>query len=46
MKTFIFVQYKLYQSGQDSIGIDKITDLANRFLTDEERADLFNGGQE
>lgn len=42
MKDFITLQYKLYISGQTSIGLESIEKLANIFMTEEERADLFN----
>lgn len=47
MCDFIYVQYNLYASGAKSIGIEKIKRLAERYLTDSERAELFgaeNGG--
>lgn len=48
MRDFIYVQYNLYTSGAQSIGIEKIKRLAERYLTDAERAELFgteNGGE-
>lgn len=48
MRNFIYVQYNLYVSGAKSIGIEKIQLLAERYLTDSERAELFgsaNGGE-
>lgn len=48
MRDFIYVQYNLYASGAKSIGIEKIKRLAERYLTDTERAELFgleNGGE-
>lgn len=41
MREFIYVQYNLYTSGAKSIGIEKIKRLAERYLTDAEREDLF-----
>lgn len=43
MRDFILVQYKLYQAGGKSIGIDRIHALASLFLTDEERAQMAGG---
>lgn len=48
MCDFIYVQYNLYASSAKSIGIEKIKRLAERYLTDAERAELFgaeNGGE-
>lgn len=48
MRDFIYVQYNLYTSGAKSIGIEKIKRLAERYLTDAERAEMFdyaNGGE-
>lgn len=48
MRDFIYVQYNLYASGAKSIGIEKIKRLAELYLTDTERAELFgaeNGGE-
>lgn len=48
MRDFIYVQYNLYTSGAKSIGIEKIKRLAERYLTDEERVELFgsaSGGE-
>lgn len=47
MRDFIYVQYNLYSSGRESIGIDKINRLAERYLTAEERGALFktDGGE-
>lgn len=41
MREFIKTQYKLYLSGGNSIGIDRIKQLANIFMTEDERAELF-----
>ncbi|MGN0533281.1 MAG: hypothetical protein ACI4IK_02875 [Eubacterium sp.] len=43
MKEFIKVQYKLYLSGSNSIGIDKIRKLADKFMSVEEIKELFGG---
>ncbi len=48
MREFIYVQYNLYASGAKSIGIEKIKRLAERYLTDAERVELFgsvDGGE-
>lgn len=44
MHEFIKVQYRLYLSGQKSIGIDKIKRLANLYLTKAECDKLFGTG--
>lgn len=41
MKEFIITQHKLWKSGSPSIGIEKITMLASRFMTAEEQDNLF-----
>jgi hypothetical protein len=41
MVEFIKTQYNLYKSGEKSIGIEKIKQLAESFLTEEERNELF-----
>ncbi len=41
MNNFIKTQYRLYLLGQNSISIEKIKHLANIFLTEEERNELF-----
>ena len=41
MIEFIKTQYSLYKLGNKSIGIEKIKQLANIYLTEEERAELF-----
>lgn len=46
MRDFIKTQYKIYCSGGKSIGIDRIKKLANIFMTEDERAELFKGGDE
>jgi hypothetical protein len=42
MIEFIKTQYSLYKAGNKSVGIEKIKQLANIFMTEEERAELFN----
>ncbi len=44
MIEFIKTQYNLYKSGGKSIGIEKIKQLANFFMTEDERNALFNEG--
>lgn len=44
MIEFIKTQYNLYKSGGKSVGIEKIKQLANIFMTEEERAELFKDG--
>lgn len=46
MKNFIYIQYKLYKSGGKSVGIEKIRKLAEIYLTEEERAELFKDEEE
>ena len=41
MKELIKDQYRLYIANARSIGIEKIKQLANIYLTEEERAELF-----
>lgn len=41
MKEFIKIQYRLYLANTKSIGIEKIKQLANIFMIEDERADLF-----
>ncbi len=41
MIEFIKTQYNLYKSGGKSIGIEKIKQLAERFMTEAERKELF-----
>ncbi len=47
MSEFIKTQYNLYKSGSKSIGIDKIKQLANAFMSEKEQAELFKdeGGE-
>lgn len=44
MVEFIKTQYNLYKSGGKSIGIEKIKQLANSFMTEDEKNTLFNEG--
>ena len=41
MVDFIKTQYAIYKSGGKSIGIDKIRQLANLYMTEQERKELF-----
>lgn len=41
MIEFIKTQYNLYKLGNKSIGIEKIKQLANAFMTEEQREELF-----
>lgn len=41
MKEFIKIQYHLYLANEKNIGIEKINILANKFMTEEERNELF-----
>ena len=41
MVEFIKTQYNLYKSGSKSIGIEKIKQLAQFFMTEDERTELF-----
>ena len=47
MGEFIKTQYNLYKSGGKSIGFEKIKQLANKFMTEAERIELFKdeGGE-
>ena len=47
MVEFIKTQYNLYKSGSKSIGIERIKQLAQSFMTEDERAELFKteGGE-
>lgn len=45
MKQFIITQYRLYLANAKSIGIEKINQLANVFMTEDEKDELFNGGE-
>ncbi len=45
MKEFIKTQYKLYSFGAKCIGVEKIKKLAEKFMTEEEIADLFKDGE-
>lgn len=42
MIEFIKTQYSLYKSGSKSIGIEKIRQLADAFMTEIEKQKLFN----
>lgn len=44
MKEFIKIQYRLYLANTKSVGIEKIKQLANIFMTETERAELFKDG--
>lgn len=41
MIEFIKTQYTLYKTGGNSIGIEKIHKLADKFMTEAERKELF-----
>lgn len=41
MREFIKVQYGLYKSGVKSIGIERIKQLADIYITADEKAELF-----
>ena len=41
MNEFIKTQYNLYKTGSKSIGIEKIKQLADAFMTEEQRKELF-----
>ena len=42
MKEYIKMQYKLFAKGEKSIGIEKIHKLAEKYMSAEERAELFS----
>jgi hypothetical protein len=42
MKEFIKTQYSLYKLGNKSIGLEKIEKLAEIYMTEEERTELFS----
>ena len=46
MNNFIKTQYKLYISGQKSIGIEKIKLLAKLYMSEEEQKELFGDKNE
>ncbi len=46
MRDFILTQYKIYQSGGKSIGIERIKSLAAVFLSESEQKELFGGDTE
>lgn len=41
MIEFIKIQYNLYKTGMDNIGLEKIQQLAKTFLSEEEQNELF-----
>lgn len=41
MSNFIRLQYRMYLSGNKSIGLEKIKALAKIYMTKEERNELF-----
>lgn len=41
MNDFIRLQYKMYLLGNKSVGLEKIKTLANIYMTEEERKELF-----
>lgn len=41
MKQFITTQYRLYLANAKNIGIEKIKQLANIFMTEDEQTELF-----
>ena len=45
MNDFIRIQYSLYISGGKSIGIERIKRLADIYLTDDEKAELWGGDE-
>ena len=45
MIEFIKTQYNLYKLGGKSIGIEKIKQLANIFMTEDEQTEFFKGGE-
>jgi hypothetical protein len=45
MREFIKTQYKIYCAGGKSVGIDLIEKLANIFMTEDEKDELFKGGE-
>ena len=46
MKEYIKMQYKLFTKGEKSIGIEKIYKLAEKYMTEAERTELFDEGGE
>jgi hypothetical protein len=44
MNKYIRLQYEMYKKGSKSIGIEKVKKLAEKYMTKEERAELFEGG--
>lgn len=45
MKKYIEIQYEMYKKGNKSIGIEKIKKLAEKFMTEEEKTELFKDGE-
>lgn len=41
MKEYIRLQYEMYKMGGKGIGIEKIKKLANKYMTETEREELF-----
>ncbi len=41
MKKYIQIQYEMYKNGKKSIGIEKIKQLAEKYMTKEEISQLF-----
>jgi hypothetical protein len=41
MKKYIEIQYEMYKNGKKSIGIEKIKQLAEKYMTAEERIEMF-----
>jgi hypothetical protein len=41
MKEFIKIQYALYKQGKSNISLEKIHKLAEKYMTEEERNELF-----
>lgn len=41
MREYIKLQYEIYKMGGKGIGIEKIKKLAEKFLTETERKELF-----
>lgn len=45
MNKYIRLQYEMYKKGSKSIGIEKIKKLAEKYMTEEERVELFKDGE-
>ena len=41
MKKYNEIQYEMYKKGKKSIGIEKIKQLAEKYMTEEEQNELF-----